>query len=70
MFNISNRLEKIIWQEIHKLNELKQRDNLNVFGEGLLHGYNKVLQAARTLDEEDIECMAIENISVYGKVGK
>lgn len=70
MFNISNRLEKMIWQEIHKLNELKQRDNLNVFGEGLLYGYNKVLQAARTLDEEDIECMAIENISVYGKVGK
>lgn len=70
MFNISNRLEKMIWQEIHKLNELKQRDNLNVFGEGLLYGYNKVLQAARTLDEEDIECMLIENISIYGKVGK
>jgi hypothetical protein len=70
MFNISNRLEKMIWQEIHKLNELKQRDNLNVFGEGLLYGYNKVLQAAKALDEEDIECMAIENISVYGKVGK
>lgn len=70
MFNMSNRLEKMIWQEIHKLNELKQRDNLNVFGEGLLYGYNKVLQAAKRLDEEDIECMAIENISVYGKVGK
>ena len=70
MFHISNRLENMIWKEINKLNDLKTRDNLNVFGEGLLHGYNKVLQAAKRLDEEEIECMAIENISVYGKVGK
>lgn len=69
MLNISNRLENMIWKEISKLNDLKQRNNLNVFGEGLLHGYNKVIQVAKALDEKDIECMAMENISVYGKVG-